>query len=316
MPQPMHTHNAQRPALALSPIGPDTACAHLVGRAATSFLLRDLALNTPSRRPDRCEATRKPRAPRTVGYSPRPSLRHHQRVSMSRAPTAANRTVARPDPGPAPFALLGGAEQQERVFAALRASLAHEELPALDADVRALLPTMTWAQIAQTMRVTGSSEWRQGLTVATTAMPHHVLWLLVGGEAPSPRLIKDGYHRALVGALVSKVETRFEKEAKAEGKRAATVSGTAYNLLAARATVARLLPWSAPADLPALRALMADPAGASAALGAALLAADQGKLQPWLRLWVRRVRLCPTHEQALLFTLTLAPHPSTGGRGG
>mgnify|MGYP004171193529 CR=1 FL=1 len=42
----------------------------------------------------------------------------------------------------------GADELQERVFAALRASLAHEELPALDADVHALLPTMTWAQIA------------------------------------------------------------------------------------------------------------------------------------------------------------------------
>ena len=213
--------------------------------------------------------------------------------------------------------MLGGAGRQERVFAALRASLAHEELPALDADVRALLPTMTWAQIAQTMRVTRSSEWRQGLTVATTAMPHHVLWLLLGGEAPSPRRIKGGYHLALVGALVSKVETRFEKQAIAEDKRAQRISGP-WDLPAARATVACLLPWSAPADLLTLRALMTDPKGASAQLGAAMLRAEaaQGKLQPWLRLWVRRVRLCPTHEQALLFTLTLAPHPSTGGRGG
>ena len=179
--------------------------------------------------------------------------------------------------------MLGGAGRQERVFAALRASLAHETLPALDADVRALLPTMTWAQIAETMRATRSTEWRNGLTVAATAVPHHVLWLLEGGNAPSPRLIPGGYHRALVGALVSKVEKRFEAEAAAEDQRGKKVSGT-WNLPAARARVACWLPWSAPADLLALRALMTDPTGASAELGAAMsrAAAPQGTLlAPW-----------------------------------
>ena len=104
--------------------------------------------------------------------------------------------------------MLGGAGRKERVLAALRASLAHETLPALHADVRALLTTMTWEQIAETMRVTGSPAWRNGLTVAATAVPHHVLWLLEGGNAPSPRdtgRVPGGYHRALVHALVSKV---------------------------------------------------------------------------------------------------------------
>ena len=179
----------------------------------------------------------------------------------------------------ASFALLGGAGRQERVFAALRASLAHETLPALHADVSALLPTITWAQIAQTMRVTGSSEWRSGLTVAATAAPHQVLWLLVGGDAPCPRLLKGGYHRALVDALVSKVVNRFEQKAIAEDKRAAR-GGHTRDLPAARATVARHLPWSAPADLLTLRALMTDPKGASARLGAAMLRAEAAQGTP------------------------------------
>ena len=153
---------------------------------------------------------------------------------MARASTAPIRTDARPAPNGASFALLGGAERQERVFAALHASLAHETLPTLDADVRSLLPTMTWAQIAQTMRVTGSSEWRSGLTVAATAAPHQVLWLLVGGDAPCPRLLKGGHHRALVDALVSKVVNRFEQEAATEDNRVKKVNGT-YNRPAARA---------------------------------------------------------------------------------
>ena len=202
---------------------------------------------------------------------------------MTHAPTASILTAARPDlSGPA-FALLGGAGRQERVLAALRASLAHETLPALDADVRALLPIMTWAQIAETMRATRSTEWRNGLTVAATAVPHHVLWLLEGGNAPSPRQIPGGYHRALVGALVSNVEKRFEAEAAAEDNRGKKVSGT-YNRPAARARVACWLPWSAPADLLALRALMTDPRGAAAELCAAMsrAAAPQGTLlAPW-----------------------------------
>jgi hypothetical protein len=200
---------------------------------------------------------------------------------MAHAPAASKITAARPDHRGPSSAFLGGAEPQERVLAALRASLAHESLPALEADVRALLPTMTWAQIAQTMRVTGSSEWRKGLTVATTALPPKVLWLLVGGDAPSPRQSPVVYHAGLALALVSKVEKRFESLAVVEDNRAARVSGT-YNRPAARARVARSLPWSAPADLPTLRALLVDPRGASAALGAAMAraAAAEGTLLP------------------------------------
>jgi hypothetical protein len=200
---------------------------------------------------------------------------------MAHAPTASDLTAAGPRPSGASSAFLGSAERQERVFAALRASLAHETLPALEADVRALIPTMTWADIAQTMRATGSSEWRSGLAVSATAAPHHALWLLVGGDAPSPRQLPGGCHRALHLALVAKVEKRFEAEAFAEDKRVKKVSGT-YNRPAARARVARSLPWSAPADLPTLRALMTDPRGASATLGAAMsrAAAAAGTLRP------------------------------------
>ena len=175
--------------------------------------------------------------------------------------------------------MLGGTERQERVFAALRASLAHETLPALDADVRTLLPTMTWAQIAEIMRVTRSSAWRSGLSVPATAIPHHVLWLLVGGDAPSPRLIKEKCHRALVDALYRHVEKRFESSVVAEDKQAARVSGT-RDLLAARARVACSRPWSAPADVPTLRALMTDPTDAPARLAAAIAAAEGTLLGP------------------------------------
>ena len=192
---------------------------------------------------------------------------------MAHAPTASRPTAARPQPTGSSSAFLGGAERQERVFAALHASLAHETLPALDAGVRALIPTITWAQIAQILRHTGSSVWRSGLTVAPTAAPHQVLWLLVGGDAPSPRLIKGGHHRTLVDALHRHVEKPFESLADAEAKRDARVNGT-RSLPAARARVACSLPWSAPADLPMLRGLMTDATRAAAALGAALRAVD------------------------------------------
>ena len=198
---------------------------------------------------------------------------------MTHAPVGSRLTAAGPKTTGASFAFLGTAERQERILAALRASLAHETLPALHADVRALLPIMTWAQIAETMRATRSSAWRGGLKVAATAVPHQALWLLMGGSAPSPRGVPGGYHRALVDALVSKVEKRFESEAVAEDKRAARVGHT-RDLPAARARVACWLPWSAPADLPALRALMVNPTGAAAKLGAAMsrVAAAEGTL--------------------------------------
>jgi hypothetical protein len=192
---------------------------------------------------------------------------------MAHAPTASCHTVARPDQRGPSFALLGGVGRQERVFAALRASLAHETLPALAADVRTLLPTMTWAQIAQTLRVTRSPAWRSGLTVTATAAPHQVLWLLVGGDAPSPRQLPGGYHRSLVDTLVAKVEKSFEAEVRVEHTRGKRAGGT-WDLPAARARVACSLPWSAPADLPMLRALMTDATGAAAKLGAALRAVD------------------------------------------
>ena len=94
---------------------------------------------------------------------------------MAHAPAGANRT-ARPDPTGMASGLLPAAERQERLFAALHASLADETLPALEADVRAHVATMTWAQLADILRVTGASAWRRGLRVPPTAMPHQVLW--------------------------------------------------------------------------------------------------------------------------------------------
>ena len=188
---------------------------------------------------------------------------------MSHAQAGANLTAASPDPTEAASGLLAAAERQERLFTALRASLAEETLPALEADARALLATMTWAQLAESLRVTGAAAWRRGLRVPATAVPHQVLWLLVGGDAPSPRQLRWGCHRALVDALQTKIEQHFESEAFAEDKRAKRRSGT-FNRPAARARVASRAPWRAPIDASLLRALLINPTGASAALGAAL----------------------------------------------
>ena len=135
---------------------------------------------------------------------------------MSRVPTTSENKVARPNHSGSSSASWGGPEQQQRVLAALHASLAQETLPTLPTDVLALVPAMSWGQIAETMRLTRSKAWRNGLTVATTAMPHQVLWLLVGGDAPSPRQLKGRYHRAFVDALIARVERPFESEVDAE----------------------------------------------------------------------------------------------------
>ena len=200
---------------------------------------------------------------------------------MAHAPTGSNCTAASPDYSGAASGLLGAAERQERLFAALHTSLAHESLPTLDADVRAHVATVTWAQLAEIMRVTRSSAWRRRLTVPATAVSHQVLWLLVGGDAPSPRQLPGGCHRALVDALQAKIEKQFESLATAEDVRAKRGSGT-FDRPAARARVASRTPWSTPVDASLLRELMAEPTGASAALGAALAraASSKGTLAP------------------------------------
>ena len=177
---------------------------------------------------------------------------------MEHAPTGANCTAASPDCSGAASGLLAAAERQERLFAALRASLADETLPALDADVRAHLVTMTWAQLAESLRVTGAAAWRRGLRGPATAVPHQVLWLLVGGDAPSPRQLPGGCHRALVDALQNKIEKQFVSEAFAEDFRAKRGSGT-FDRPAARARVASRAPWRAPVDASLLRALLIRP---------------------------------------------------------
>ena len=198
---------------------------------------------------------------------------------MAHAPAGANCTAASPDCSGAASGLLAAAERQERLLAALRASLADETLPALEADVRAHLVTMTWAQLAESMRVTGAAAWRRGLRVPATAVPHQVLWLLVGGDAPSPRQLRGGCHRALVDALQNKIEQQFLSAAFAEDFRAKKRSGT-FDRPAARARVASCAPWSVPIDASLLRALLINPTGASAALGAALARAASSTGMP------------------------------------
>jgi len=170
----------------------------------------------------------------------------------------------------------GGGEQLARVLAALRGCLAGDALVPLPAEARALVKGVTWSQVADTMRFAKSSHWRAGLTVSQSAMAHQMLWLLVGGDVPSPRQLPGGYHMVLQNALSRVIAEPFEAEAEAEAisaKKAAGKDGK-RDLPAARATVASRLPWSAPADVAILRALMTNPAGPAAVLGAALRAAD------------------------------------------
>ena len=84
---------------------------------------------------------------------------------MARAPDGSRPAAARPRPTAASSGLLGAAERLERLLAALRVSLADETLTPLDAEVRALIPTVTWANTAEIMRVTRSAAWRGGLLI-------------------------------------------------------------------------------------------------------------------------------------------------------
>ena len=166
----------------------------------------------------------------------------------------------------------GGAEQLARVLAALRGCLADDKLPPLPAELRALVADVTWAHVAVTMRIAESPQWANGLTVSKSAMGHQMLWLMHDGDSPSPRQLQKKHHAQLRKALWSQIAAPFEADADVEARRAKKVSGK-YDLPAARAATASRLPWSAPADVLLLRALMADPAGATAKLGAALRAA-------------------------------------------
>ena len=167
----------------------------------------------------------------------------------------------------------GGSEQLARVFGALHGCLADDTLQPLPAEVRALVTDVTWAQVADAMRIAKSSQWAHGLTVSTSAMGHQMLWLLLGGDSPSPRQLQGGYHKALQAALWVQIATPFEAAARTEAKRAKKAGGK-KDLWTARVVVASRLPWSAPADVPMLRALMTNPASPAAALGSALRDAD------------------------------------------
>ena len=167
----------------------------------------------------------------------------------------------------------GGGEQLARVLGALRGCLADDTLPPLPAEVRALVKDVTWYQVANTMRLAESSQWRGELTVAKSAMGHQMLWLLVGCDSPSPRGLPGRHHATLRSALSRVIAEPFEAEAKAQAQTEARKAAGKRDLPAARAAVASRLPWSAPADVLVLRALMTDPTGAAAKLGAALRAA-------------------------------------------
>ena len=169
----------------------------------------------------------------------------------------------------------GGGEQLARVLAALRGCLAGDALVPLPAEARALVKEVTWAQVADILRIAKSPEWVRGLTVSSSAMGHQMLWLQVGGDSPSPRQLTGGYHKTLHDALSSQIQKPFEAAAVDASNRAKKAAGkdVKRDLPAARAAVALRLPWSAPADVLVLRALMTDPTGAAAKLGAALRAA-------------------------------------------
>ena len=169
----------------------------------------------------------------------------------------------------------GGGEQLARVLGALRRCLADDTLSPLPAEIRALVKDITWYQVADTMRLAESSQWRGELTVAKSAMGHQMLWLLVGCDSPSPRGLPGRHHATLRSALSRVVAEPFEAEAEAEAKAEAKRAKKAgkdvkRDLPGARAAVASRPPWSAPADVLVLRTLMANPTGAAAKLGAAL----------------------------------------------
>ena len=71
----------------------------------------------------------------------------------------------------------GGAEQQARAFAALRTCLADSSLLPLPADVRTSVGPVTWALVADIMRLAESPQWCDGLPVPKSAMGHQMLWL-------------------------------------------------------------------------------------------------------------------------------------------
>ena len=217
---------------------------------------------------------------------------------MSTVAVPATLTGAQWNPQTALVGSWGGAQQQAwepasaplgDEFAALRECLADNALSQLPGEVHALVGQITWAQVAGTMRIAESPQWRDELTVSNSAMGYQMLWLLVGDSRSSPRKLQGGYHKALQKALSVQIAKPFEAEACAQEKRAAKAGGK-YDYSAARVTVASLHPWSAPVDMPKLRAMMIDPTGAAAALRAAIpkVAATRGTLVDPLWLWVWR----------------------------
>ena len=238
--------------------------------------------------------------PRTPCNPPRsPRLGNYQHPPMSTVAVPVIEDGAQFIDSKALAAVWGGGDKLARVFGEMRRCLADDTLPPLRAGVRALVTDVTWAHVADTMRIAGSSQWRGELKVSNSAMGHQMLWLLVGDDGSSPRQLglQGGYHKGLQKALLTQISEPFDREVDTEARRAKKAAGKRgkYDLSAARATVARLPAWSAAADVEVLRALMTDPLGAAAALLAARSrVAAAGTLLAPLRPWVR-VRPWPTH---------------------
>ena len=167
----------------------------------------------------------------------------------------------------APSCSWGDQQAATRIFAGVRTALADPSLPALSAEVRATLPIITWAHIAELFRAAESKPWRKETVSNIGALQHQSLWLLLGGDAPSPRQMPDGYSKGLVAALKNQVKDPLEADAIALAQ-AARKHGAAYNLAGARVRVAEDLPWSLPADVDLLRSLMSTPKECSESLRA------------------------------------------------
>ena len=76
---------------------------------------------------------------------------------MSGVGAPAHLTAIQPQPLGTLVEAWGGSEQLARVLAALRGCLADDALPPLPAEVRTLMPGVTWGQVADTMRIAESA---------------------------------------------------------------------------------------------------------------------------------------------------------------
>ena len=104
-----------------------------------------------------------------LSQEPRPSLHGHSLVSTA-----------------ALGAHWGGLLEQDRLFSSLHAILADASLNTMPADVWESVPTLTWAHLADSVRV-AQSAWKDGTKLSTNLATLQTVWLLLGGGTPSPR---------------------------------------------------------------------------------------------------------------------------------